>query len=198
MIIGLTGGIASGKSTVSKFFNELGIEILDADIIAKELSRKKENIEKTAEIFGRDILDEKGEIKRDVLREKAFANKELLKKLNDLIHPQVIDVFKKKKDETKDDELIIFDIPLLYEAEMESLCDCVIVVYVNRRVQVDRVMKRDRNSKDLAVKIIEAQMDMKEKAQRADIIINNNSTLEDLKNSVNVVYCNLQKKINER
>ena len=198
MIVGLTGGIASGKSTVSRFFSELGIEILDADIVAKELSRKKENIEKTAEIFGKEILDENGEIKRDILRKKAFENRELLQKLNELLHPQVIEVFKRKKEEAKEDEIVIFDIPLLYEAEMDNLCDCVIVVYVSRRVQIERVMKRDRNTKELAVKIIEAQMSMREKAERGDIIINNNSTMEDLKNSVNVVYCNLQKNINER
>ena len=76
---------------------------------------------------------------------------------------------------------------------MENLCDKIIVVYVERELQTKRVMERDNNSRELAEKIIEAQMDLEEKVKRADIVINNNSTLEDLKNRVNVVYCNLQK-----
>ncbi|RGY65790.1 dephospho-CoA kinase [Fusobacterium ulcerans] len=193
MIVGLTGGIASGKSTVSKFFKELGLEILDADELVKEVSQRKDTIDKIAEVFGRDILDGEGKIIREKLREKAFENRELLKKLNGIIHPQVIEIFVEKKKETSKESIVIFDIPLLYEAEMENLCDKIIVVYVERELQTKRVMERDNNSRELAEKIIEAQMDLEEKVKRADIVINNNSTLEDLKNRVNVVYCNLQK-----
>ncbi|MDH6458144.1 dephospho-CoA kinase [Fusobacterium sp. PH5-7] len=193
MIVGLTGGIASGKSTVSRFFKELGLEILDADELVREVSQKKDTIDKIAEVFGRDILDGEGKIIREKLREKAFENRELLKKLNEIIHPQVIEIFVKKKDETPKESIVIFDIPLLYEAEMENLCDKIIVVYVERELQTKRVMERDNNSRELAEKIIEAQMALEEKAKIADIVINNNSTLEDLKNQVNVVYCNLQK-----
>lgn len=194
MIVGLTGGIASGKSTVSKYFKEFGAEVLDADLVAKELSEKKENIAKMVEIFGDDILDETGNILRKKVREKAFLEKEKLQKLNELLHPQVIEVFKNKKENTKQDEIVIFDIPLLFEAGMEKLCDTVIVVYVSKRVQIERMLKRDRHGIELAERIIDSQMSMSEKMDKADIIINNNCTLEDLKNNVNVVYCNLQKK----
>lgn len=194
MIVGLTGGIASGKSTVSKYFKEFGAEVLDADLVAKELSEKKENIAKMVEIFGDDILDETGNILRQKVREKAFLEKEKLQKLNKLLHPQVIEVFKNKKENTKQDEIVIFDIPLLFEAGMEKLCDTVIVVYVSKRVQIERMLKRDRHGIELAERIIDSQMSMSEKMDKADIIINNNCTLEDLKNNVNVVYCNLQKK----
>lgn len=194
MIVGLTGGIASGKSTVSKYFREFGAEVLDADLVAKELSEKKENIAKMVEIFGDDILDETGNILRQKVREKAFLEKEKLQKLNELLHPQVIEVFKNKKENTRQDEIVIFDIPLLFEAGMEKLCDTVIVVYVSKRVQMERMLKRDRHGIELAERIIDSQMSMSEKMDKADIIINNNCTLEDLKNNVNVVYCNLQKK----
>lgn len=194
MIVGLTGGIASGKSTVSKYFKEFGAEVLDADLVAKELSEKKENIAKMVEIFGDDILDETGNILRQKVREKAFLEKEKLQKLNELLHPQVIEVFKNKKENTKQDEIVIFDIPLLFEAGMEKLCDTVIVVYVSKRVQIERMLKRDRHGIELAERIIDSQMSMSEKMDKADIIINNNCTLEDLKNNVNVVYYNLQKK----
>lgn len=194
MIVGLTGGIASGKSTVSNYFREFGAEVLDADVVAKELSEKEENVAKIIEIFGDEILDENGNISRKKMRERAFLEKDKLKQLNELLHPQVIEAFKKKKENTKEDEIVIFDIPLLFEAGMESLCDTVIVVYISKRVQLERMMKRDRHGIDLAERIIESQMSMSDKIDKADIIINNNCTLEDLKNNVNVVYYNLQKK----
>lgn len=194
MIVGLTGGIASGKSTVSNYFREFGAEVLDADVVAKELSEKEENVAKIIEIFGDEILDENGNISRKKMRERAFLEKDKLKQLNELLHPQVIEVFKNKKENTKEDEIVIFDIPLLFEAGMENLCDTVIVVYISKRVQLERMMKRDRHGIDLAERIIESQMSMSDKIDKADIIINNNCTLEDLKNNVNVVYYNLQKK----
>ena len=192
MIVGLTGGIASGKSTVSNYFREFGAEVLDADVVAKELSEKEENVAKIIEIFGNEILN--GNISRKKMRERAFLEKDKLKQLNELLHPQVIEVFKNKRENTKEDEIVIFDIPLLFEAGMESLCDTVIVVYISKRVQLERMMKRDRHGIDLAERIIESQMSMSDKIDKADIIINNNCTLEDLKNNVNVVYYNLQKK----
>ena len=192
MIVGLTGGIASGKSTVSNYFREFGAEVLDADVVAKELSEKEENVAKIIEIFGNEILDENGNISRKKMRERAFLEKDKLKQLNELLHPQVIEVFKNKRENTKEDEIVIFDIPLLFEAGMESLCDTVIVVYISKRVQLERMMKRDRHGIDLAERIIESQMSMSDKIDKADIIINNNCTLEDLKNNVNVVYYNLQ------
>ncbi len=194
MIVGLTGGIASGKSTVSNYFREFGAEVLDADVVVKELSEKEENVAKIIEIFGNEILDENGNISRKKMRERAFLEKDKLKQLNELLHPQVIEVFKNKRENTKEDEIVIFDIPLLFEAGMESLCDTVIVVYISKRVQLERMMKRDRHGIDLAERIIESQMSMSDKIDKADIIINNNCTLEDLKNNVNVVYYNLQKK----
>lgn len=194
MIVGLTGGIASGKSTVSNYFREFGAEVLDADVVAKELSEKEENVAKIIEIFGDEILDENGNISRKKMRERAFLEKDKLKQLNELLHPQVIEVFKNKRENTKEDEIVIFDIPLLFEAGMERLCDTVIVVYISKRVQLERMMKRDRHGIDLAERIVESQMSMSDKIDKADIIINNNCTLEDLKNNVNVVYYNLQKK----
>lgn len=198
MIVGLTGGIASGKSTVSNFFKKLGLEVLDADEIVKEVSQKEDAINRIVKVFGKNILDDNGKIIREKLREEAFENRELLNKLNEIIHPQVIEIFVKKKEETSEDSIVIFDIPLLYEAEMENLCDKIIVVYIKREQQIERVIERDKNTRELAEKIIDAQMPLEEKAKRADIVINNNSTLEDLKNQVNVIYFNLQKIKNVR
>lgn len=198
MIVGLTGGIASGKSTVSNFFKKLGLEVLDADGIVKEVSQKEDTIKKIVKVFGKNILDGNGKIIREKLRKEAFENRELLNKLNEIIHPQVIEIFVKKKKETSEDSIVIFDIPLLYEAKMENLCDKIIVVYIKREQQIKRVIERDKNTRELAEKIIDAQMSLEEKSKRADIVIYNNSTLEDLKNQVNMIYCNLQKIKNVR
>ena len=198
MIVGLTGGIASGKSTVSSFFKKLGLEIIDADEVAKEVSQKKDTVERIVKVFGKDILGSDGQVIREKLRKKAFENRELLKNLNEIVHPQVIDVFKKKKEENSEKTIIIFDIPLLYEAGMENLCDKVIVVYAEKELQTKRIMKRDNNTRELAEKIIEAQMPMEKKIRKADIVINNNGSIEGLENQVNMVYYNLQKNKNAR
>lgn len=188
MIVGLTGGIASGKSTVSNIFRELGVEIVDADRVAKDISEKKESIEKIASIFGRDILDSEGKIIREKLREKAFKNRELLQELNKIIHPQVIEYFEKKRVETEREEIKIFDIPLLFETKMEYLCDKIVVVGLDTQKQIERVMSRDGSSEELAKKIIANQMSLEEKIKRADIVIMNDGSLEELRDKVIEVY----------
>lgn len=194
MIVGLTGGIASGKSTVSNLFREYGIEIVDADKVAKEVSEKKESIEKISNIFGKDILDSDGKIVREKLREKAFKNRELLQELNKIIHPQVMEYFKRKKEENSKDEILIFDIPLLYEAKMEYLCDKIIVVGVDVQKQIRRVVARDGSSEELAKKIIFNQMPLDEKIKKADIVIMNDGTLDELEAKVMKIYRELKER----
>lgn len=194
MIVGLTGGIASGKSTVSNLFRKYGIEIVDADKVAKEVSEKKESIEKISNIFGKDILDSDGKIIREKLREKAFKNRELLQELNKIIHPQVMEYFKRKKEENSKDEILIFDIPLLYEAKMEYLCDKIIVVGVDVQKQIRRVVARDGSSENLAKKIISNQMPLDEKIKKADIVIMNDGTLDELEAKVMKIYRELKER----
>lgn len=194
MIVGLTGGIASGKSTVSNLFRKCGIEIVDADKVAKEVSEKKESIEKISSIFGKDILDSDGKIIRERLREKAFKNRELLQELNKIIHPQVMEYFKRKKEKNSKDEILIFDIPLLYEAKMEYLCDKIIVVGVDIQKQIRRVVARDGSSEELAKKIIFNQMPLDEKIKKADIVIMNDGTLDELEEKVMKIYRELKER----
>lgn len=194
MIVGLTGGIASGKSTVSNLFRKYGIEIVDADKVAKEVSEKKESIEKISNIFGKDILDSDGKIVREKLREKAFKNRELLQELNKIIHPQVMEYFKIKKEENSKDEILIFDIPLLYETKMEYLCDKIIVVGVDVQKQIRRVVARDGSSEELAKKIIFNQMPLDEKIKKADIVIMNDGTLDELEAKVMKIYRELKER----
>lgn len=194
MIVGLTGGIASGKSTVSNLFRKYGIEIVDADKVAKEVSEKKESIEKISNIFGKDILDSDGKIVREKLREKAFKNRELLQELNKIIHPQVMEYFKRKKEDNSKDEILIFDIPLLYETKMEYLCDKIIVVGVDVQKQIRRVVARDGSSEELAKKIIFNQMPLDEKIKKADIVIMNDGTLDELEAKVMKIYRELKER----
>ena len=194
MIVVLKGGIASGKSTVSNLFRKYGIEIVDADKVAKEVSEKKESIEKISNIFGKDILDSDGKIVREKLREKAFKNRELLQELNKIIHPQVMEYFKRKKEENSKDEILIFDIPLLYEAKMEYLCDKIIVVGVDVQKQIRRVVARDGSSEELAKKIIFNQMPLDEKIKKADIVIMNDGTLDELEAKVMKIYRELKER----
>lgn len=192
MIVGLTGGIASGKSTVSSIFKEFGVEIIDADKVAKKLTETEKNKQEIAKIFGTDVIDENGNLIREKIRERAFGNKELLDRLNLLIHPQVIEYFKEKREKNSKNEIVIFDVPLLFETKMNTLCDKVIVVSIPLSEQIKRVMLRDKIDEKLAKKIIDKQLSLEYKVANSDIVIDNSGSLEHLKNQVLEVYKKLK------
>ena len=179
MIIGLTGGIASGKSTVSKYLAEKGFKVYDADKIAKNISEEKYVQEEIIATFGDKILDKNGNVDRKKLKEIVFENKDKLKKLNGIIHPKVIDFYKKLK-EKNTDEVIIFDVPLLFESGLDKICDKILVVISDYEVQLDRIVERDKIDRELASKIVKAQLSNEERIKKADVVIENNSNLEDL------------------
>ena len=179
MIIGLTGGIASGKSTVSKYLAEKGFEVYDADKIAKDISEKKSVQEEIILTFGNKILDKNGNIDRKKLKEIVFENKEKLKQLNAIIHPKVIDFYKELK-EKNTDEIIIFDVPLLFESGIDKFCDKILVVISDYEIQLNRIVERDKIDRELAEKIIKSQLSNEERIKKADVVIENNSSLEDL------------------
>ena len=179
MIIGLTGGIASGKSTVSKYLAEKGFKVYDADKIAKNISEEKYVQEEIIATFGNKILDKNGNVDRKKLKEIVFENKDKLKKLNGIIHPKVIDFYKKLK-EKNTDEMIIFDVPLLFESGLDKICDKILVVISDYEIQLNRIIERDKIDRELAEKIVKAQLSNEERIKKADVVIENNSSLEDL------------------
>ncbi|RRD26132.1 dephospho-CoA kinase [Fusobacterium canifelinum] len=179
MIIGLTGGIASGKSTVSKYLAEKGFKVYDADKIAKDISEKKLVQKEIILTFGKKILDKNKNIDRKKLKEIVFENKNELKKLNDIIHPRVIEFYKELK-EKNTDEVIIFDVPLLFESGIDKFCDKILVVISDYEIQLNRIIERDKIDRDLASKIIKSQISNEERIKKADIIIENNSNIEEL------------------
>lgn len=189
MIIGITGGIASGKSTVSNLLKQHGFEVIDADQISYNALTIDENcINKVLELF--DCADDQNNIDRKKLGNIIFNDEIKQKQLEAIVHPYVINQIKEgiKKSEN---EIIFLDIPLLYEANLDSLCDYVVVVYVNKDTQLERLLKRNPLTKEEAIARINAQMSLEEKKQKANYIIDNENSLEDLINQVEIFIKNL-------
>lgn len=172
--IGLTGGIASGKSLVSSYFEEQNIVILDADKIYKNLLKTNKilynEIRKTFQLEDF-TLKQLGEI--------VFNDQKKLKTLNRIAHPYVIRVFTEQlKKLAKTEEFVVLDIPLLFEAKMEDFCDVIICVYVDEIIQIERLIKRSDLSKEEALKRINSQMPLSEKCKISDYVIDNSKERE--------------------
>lgn len=180
-ILGLTGGIASGKTTVSNYFKKLKVDVVDADEIAHEIVRAGQPVVgEIAAYFGEEILLENGEINRERLGKIVFESDEKREKLNQIVQKKIRKKIKEERDKLLDKELIVLDIPLLYEQSYEDLVDQVMVVSVKETAQKKRLM--DRNSQlteEDAMNRIASQMSLKEKVRKADIVIDNNGSIEN-------------------
>jgi dephospho-CoA kinase len=184
LTIGLTGGIASGKSTVTEMIRGLGIPVIDADQVARDVVKAgEEAYEQIIKTFGQDILQENGEIDRAKLGAIVFYNEQERKKLNAIVHPAVRRRMLAEKEEyvQKGAKTIVLDIPLLFESELTHLIDKIIVVYVDDDIQLERLMKRNGFSEEEALARIRSQMPLHEKVKKADAVINNNGTIEETK-----------------
>lgn len=192
-VIGLTGGIASGKSTVSALLKEKGAAIIDADKIAREIMTKcKPAWHEVVDYFGDEILNEdKNDIDRKKLADIVFSDKAKLEVLNSITHPKIIEEIKRQVEEYKKagKKIIVIDAALLIEAGLNKIVDEVWVVAVNEEVQLQRLMTREKGiTKDEAVKRIKSQMPLTEKLKFADRVIDNNSTIEETKNQVDKIW----------
>lgn len=187
-IIGLTGGIASGKSTVSTMLKELGAYIIDADVIAREIVKSGRSAwQEIVQVFGKEILESDGEINRRALGAKVFNNQIAREKLNNITHPKVIDEIKKRAAdiyERDHESVVIIDAPLLIEANMVEMVDEVWLVALPESRQIERLMARDLLSKDEAEKRVRAQMPLSQKKNFTNHIIDTSGTLQDTKNQV--------------
>ncbi|MBR8664093.1 dephospho-CoA kinase [Bacillus paralicheniformis] len=182
LVIGLTGGIASGKSTVAQMFQQCGITVVDADVIAKEaVEQGMPAYQKIVETFGQGVLLETGGIDRRKLGEIVFTNEEKRMQLNAIVHPEVRKMMIKQRDEAirGGERFVVLDIPLLYESGLEHLTDKVIVVWVPMELQLERLMKRNRLTEDEALNRIHAQHSLDEKKKKADAVIDNSGSLKD-------------------
>jgi dephospho-CoA kinase len=182
-IIGLTGGIASGKSTVSRVLRDLGAIIIDSDEVAHEIiAPRRPAWNDIIKLFGPEILNTDMTINRDILGEIVFNDAVKLKALNHIVHPRVAERFKDDLQEIRNmqpDAVVVMDVPLLYESHMERICDVVWLVWVDRETQKQRLMKRNNYSEEEATVRIDAQMSLDEKARMADVVIDNSHSVEE-------------------
>ena len=180
LVVGLTGGIASGKTAVSRCFDQLGVPVIDADVVAREVVEPGgPALDAIVEKFGREVLDETGRLDRRMLRELVFADPELRRELEQLLHPEIRRRMKQKIAELHQDYVVLV-IPLLLEVEQTNLVDRVLVVDAPERAQIARAMERDGSSEKEIRDIMSAQLPREQRLARADDIIENRGTLRDL------------------
>lgn len=195
-IIGLTGGIASGKSTVSAMLAELGAYIIDADKIAHEVIMPgKQAWQDIVDRFGQEILLD-GEINREKLGQLVFNDNALRSWLEEVTHPRIEAEAKRqlKMAEEEEYDIAVLDVPLLFEVGWDKLVDEVWVVYVAPKVQLSRLMARNNLKEDEALTRIRAQMSLEEKAKFSDVVIDNNQDTAATSKKVLAAWCNIIKK----
>ncbi|MBU5441608.1 dephospho-CoA kinase [Paenibacillus sp. MSJ-34] len=188
MNLGLTGGIATGKSTVSSLLEERGALIIDADRVAREVVLPgSPALQQVAERFGQAVLLEDGSLNRKKLGEIVFADEAERKALESILHPAIRSVMRERMEAFErdyPDKLVVADIPLLYESGLESMYEEIMVVYVPREVQLQRLMKRDGMSAEEAGKRLNAQFDIEWKKRQADYVIDNRGSLDETKKQI--------------
>lgn len=184
-IIVITGGIATGKSTVSRILSERGYEVLDSDKIVHELYSRGSIIHtELVNGFGKEILDDKGEIDRKKLVKIVFSSEDNTKRINSMVHKAVIEEINKQIKKSSE-KIIFLDIPLIIE-EIDNLkkyglvYDEIWLVYADRKTQIERLLLRDNRGMEESLRIIDSQMDIEEKKKYADRIIDNSSILDKL------------------
>ncbi len=176
-VIGITGGIASGKTTVDQMILKEGYKVIDSDKIAHELLKEPSVISKLIETFGSEIV-ENGSVNRKQLGELTFRYPAKLQQLNSIVHPLVKMRIKEELARNPLEQLIFVDVPLLYEAHMEREFDYVIVIYIPEKLQLERLMKRDDITSEYAITKMSRQLSIEEKITKADFIVYNDGTLE--------------------
>jgi dephospho-CoA kinase len=186
-VIGLTGGIASGKSLVSQTLKGLGMTVIDADEVSHELMAKDEVVKRrVVETFGTEVLTAGGAIDRGRLGQIVFRDQERRQALEQIIHPGILARMWLRACESKAD--VVLDIPLLIEQGGHERIGLVVVVYTTRERQIKRLMGRDRMSREEAIRRIDVQLPLEEKVFHAHYVINNSGTVEETVDQVNRFY----------
>lgn len=185
-VICLTGGIASGKSTVSELLSVFGFKVVDADKAAREAVKKgSKGLAQVREVFGDEAIDENGEMNRRYMGDLVFNHPEKRLELNAIIHPIVRDIMEEEKQEyLKQGYNVIMDIPLLFENELENTVDEVWVVYTSESIQMDRLMQRNNLSLEDAKARVYSQISIDKKSRMADHVIDNLGDKLELKQNL--------------
>ncbi len=193
MLLGLTGSIGSGKSTVVDFIKQKGMPVIDSDSIAREIVEpERQAWKEIVEYFGDEILLPDKRIDRKKLGDIIFRSLEERKVLELITHPRIIDeMMIRANDLKKYNEHVLIDVPLLFETQSEKYFDLIIVVYTDKKKQVERLMLRDNIDEEEALLKISTQMDIEKKRRKADIVIYNNKDLQETKKQVEKIFTNL-------
>lgn len=197
LIVGLTGGVASGKTAVSRVLREEGAYIIDADQIARELVQPhKPAWNELVRAFGKEILQEDGSIHRRKLADKVFTDPEQRKVLNQILHPRIKEEMDRRTKEIgqKDPEaIVVIDAPLLVELGVYRKVDQLIVITSTQMQQMERLKERDGRSPEEALRLFSSQMPVEEKVKLADFVIRNEGSLEETKKRAKEVFKELKR-----
>lgn len=191
MILGLTGGIASGKSSVADCFVECGAILVSADQLAREIVNPgSPTLVKLVDIFGLDILTAGGALNREVLAQKVFADPQARQKLEAVTHPAIAHLAECRLADLKKapHDLIVYEAPLLFEAGAEKRVDQVLVVVIEPELQLQRLLERDALDEVAAKQRIDAQWPQADKVQKADYVIDNSGPLQETRAMVRALY----------
>ena len=187
MIVGLTGGIGTGKSTVSRKLRERGYPVIDLDVISREVIEYPEVIDELVRNFGNEILENqnnisgKKSISRNKLRQTVFKEEKKVSVLNSIMHPPIVKEMRRQIEKLRKNYKTVFvEVQLLFEAKLEKEFDIIVLVYADKKTQLERVLKRDGRKEEEVQQIINAQMDMTEKRRLSNYIIENNGDSEML------------------
>ncbi|MFZ8763937.1 dephospho-CoA kinase [Enterococcus diestrammenae] len=185
-ILGVTGSIATGKSTVVEVFLEQGIPVVDGDIVARQIMEPGQPaLAQVAKTFGQKVLQSDGGLNRQALGEIVFSHPEKRQQLDQLLDPYLRqEIIRQLQEAAKTAPLVVADIPLLYEKGYEQYVNQVAVVYIPREVQLHRLMERDGISEKAATQRIDSQLAIDTKAERADWVIDNQGTREETRQQV--------------
>ena len=190
-VIGLTGGIGSGKSTVSQFLAELGAVIIDADKVGHEVFKPDTELwREVVATFGRQILGPAGDIKRKKLGEIVFSSPESLSRLNQIMHPRMYDMVKAQIEDYRRQEVavVVLEAPLLIEADWTSLVDEVWVTVASKTTVLERLQKKAGLSREESLARIRSQLPSNERSKHADVIIDTDCSLDELKVKVKKLW----------
>ncbi|MFT7472677.1 MAG: dephospho-CoA kinase [Kiritimatiellia bacterium] len=187
-VVGLTGGIGSGKSAAAEIFRTCGIEVIDADSLAREVVELGQPaLSDIATHFGSDILTAEGHLDRATLRKIVFSNPEQKSWLENLLHPLIAELLQRRLNATKSPYAIL-ESPLLLETDQYKLVDRVIVIDVNEKIQIDRSVRRDGSDEAVIRSIIASQIDRAGRIQHADDLVSNEEGLEQLREKIEALH----------
>ena len=185
LVLGLTGNIGCGKSSLSNIFKDNNIDVIDADIISRHIFEDKSLLQVVFNTFGDSIKNNEGTLNRKTLGSIVFNDDKQLKKLNSLTHPRIKEKIKEDINKLSSKEIVVIDGALLIEGKFLDLVDKLIVITCEKGKQISRIINRDRCGIDEAIKKINSQMKQEDKIKKADYIIDNSSSITELQNEAN-------------